>query len=124
MPSNKYLMEHEEETLRLELKTDLNVVRKQATWAGLEPGMQVADIGCGPGITTSILHELVAPNGKTVGIDFSDQRIQYAKDNYKNDGLEFVCRDIREPLEDLGEFDVIWVRFIFEYYLNGSLDMI
>jgi ubiquinone/menaquinone biosynthesis C-methylase UbiE len=124
MPSNKYLMEHEEETLRLELKTDLNVVRKQATWAGLEPGMQVADIGCGPGITTSILHELVAPNGKAVGIDFSDQRIQYAKDNYKTDGLEFVCRDIREPLEDLGEFDFIWVRFILEYYLNGSLDII
>ena len=124
MLNNKYLMEHEEETLRLELKTDLNVVRKQATWAGLKSGMRVADLGCGPGITTSILHELVSPNGEAVGIELSEQMCQYAKANYKTQGLEFLCRDIREPLEDLGEFDFIWVRFILEYYLNGSSDII
>lgn len=124
MPNNKYLMEHEEEILRLELKTDRNIVKDQAVWAGLKPGMRVADLGCGPGVTTSVLHELVSPNGETVGIDFSEQRCQYAEANYKAKGLEFVCRDIRESLEDLGKFDFIWVRFILEYYLNGGFEIV
>jgi SAM-dependent methyltransferase len=124
MPNNKYLMESEEETIRLELKTDKNIVKEQAIWAGLTPGMRVADLGCGPGLTTSILHSLASPNGETFGVDFSHERITHAESNYKTKGLEFVCRDIRESLSDLGEFDFIWVRFILEYYLKGSFEIV
>ena len=124
MPNNRYLMESEEETLRLELKTDVNVVRKQALWAGLKSGMRVADLGCGPGLTTSILHDLVSPNGETIGVDFSEERHKHAVYNYKTSGIEFICKDIREPLEALGSFDFIWVRFVLEYYLNGNFDIV
>ena len=124
MPNNRYLMESEEETLRLELKTDVNVVRKQALWAGLKSGMRVADLGCGPGLTTSILHDLVSPNGETIGVDFSEERHKHAVSNYKTSGIEFICKDIREPLEILGSFDFIWVRFVLEYYLNGNFDIV
>ena len=51
-------MEDAEEAVRLDIKTDAIVVEKQALWAGIKPGMRVADIGCGSGKTNSILLKL------------------------------------------------------------------
>jgi ubiquinone/menaquinone biosynthesis C-methylase UbiE len=68
-------MESEEESLRLDLKTDPGVVEEQARWAGAVPGMRVIDPGCGAGKTTHILHRLVQPGGEVVGIDHSQPRI-------------------------------------------------
>jgi SAM-dependent methyltransferase len=124
MSNNKYLMESDDEILRLELKTDVNIVKEQALWAGLKSGMRLADLGCGPGLTTSILHKLTIPKGESIGVDFSEQRCKYAESNYKSKGIEFVCRDIRESLEDLGKFDFIWIRFVLEYYLKDSFDIV
>ena len=118
MAINKYLMESEDEAFRLELKTDVAVVEQQAKWAGVKPGMRIADIGCGPGITTSIIHSLSQPHGKMVGVDISEPRIKYAREHYNVKGIEYVIDDIRNPLDSLGLFDLVWVRFILEYYLN------
>ena len=63
---NAYLMEHAEETSRLERKTDPSYVEAQARWCGLKPGQRVLDAGCGPGKTTSILHSLVQPGGSVL----------------------------------------------------------
>ena len=98
--------------------------RTRPIWAGLRPGMRVADLGCGPGRTTAVLHEMAQPAGETVGIDFSLARIEYAREHYSRPGLRFQCRDIREPLADLGHFDFVWVRFVLEYYQAGSFDLI
>ncbi len=97
-------MENNDEISRLELKTDSQSVIRQATWAGLKPGMKVADIGCGSGKTTSILRKMVEPGGSAVGIDGSDKRIKHACERYANKELEFACRDIFQPLDDVGEF--------------------
>jgi SAM-dependent methyltransferase len=32
--------------------------------------------------------------------------------------------DLRQPLDELGAFDFIWIRFVLEYYLEGSVDII
>lgn len=120
MTNTNYLMESGDESLRLELKTDDGKVVEQATWAGIKAGMRVADLGCGPGKTTAALHRLTQPNGETIGIDFSEERISYAENNYQGKGIAFHCRDIGQPLEDLGQFDFIWVRFVLEYYLAGA----
>ena len=124
MMKKEYLMENGKEALRLELKTDISIVEEQAKWAGIKSGMRVADIGCGPGITTSILHKLAQPKGETIGIDFSENRLEYARNNYENKNLHFINRDARKPLDDIGTFDFVWVRFLLEYYLNGSFDII
>ena len=55
MSQRSYIMESEEESIRLDLKTDPKTIKKQAIWAGLKPGMRVADLGCGPGKTTFFL---------------------------------------------------------------------
>ncbi len=82
MAQRTYLMEGKEEALRLDLKTDDKATEQQALWAGLKPGMRVADLGCGSGKTTYCLNKLVQPNGQTVGVDIAPQRIEFAKNNY------------------------------------------
>ena len=119
-----YLMESEDEALRLDVKTDAESVENQALWAGIKPGMRVADLGCGAGKTTFHLNRLVQPNGATAGVDIAEQRIEYAKSHYSDEGIEYVSGDIREPLENLGGFDFIWVRFVLEYYLMESFDIV
>jgi ubiquinone/menaquinone biosynthesis C-methylase UbiE len=119
-----YLMESDDETLRLEMKTDPSIVENQALWAGIKPGMRVADIGCGPGVTTSVLHKLNQPFGETIGFDFSENRLNYAEKNYSQDKLQFVLKDVREPIENVGLFDFVWVRFLLEYYLKNSFEIV
>ena len=102
----RYLMENNEESLRLDLKTDLKIVEEQAAWAGRRPGMRVLDVGCGIGKTTAGLYDLVQPGGTAIGIDSSEERIRYAETLRANEELQFVCRDFTLPLDDLGEFDL------------------
>jgi SAM-dependent methyltransferase len=119
-----YIMENDEEAIRLDLKTDRKNVNRQALWAGLQPGMRVADIGCGSGITTSFLHDLIQPDGEVLGIDFSETRILYAEEHYGRKGIDFICKDTHEPLSGVGEFDFIWVRFLLEYHQSRSTDIV
>ena len=124
MPDYNYLMESDEEALRLDVKTDPDVIERQALWAGLRPGMRVADIGCGSGKTTFYLNKLTQPGGQTVGIDGSDQRLDYARERHSGDNIEYVCRNISGSLEDLGTFDFIWIRFVLEYFRSDSFDIV
>jgi SAM-dependent methyltransferase len=116
-----YLMENFEEALRLELKTDPKVVRNQANWCGVKKGMNILDAGCGPGFITSILYDMVKVEGSVLGIDFSKERIQHAKNKYgQPHGIDFQLHDLRLPLSGMGPFDLIWVRFVLEYNRNAS----
>jgi SAM-dependent methyltransferase len=124
MQSKTYLMEHPEEAIRLDIKTDNRATERQALWAGISAGMRVADIGCGSGKTTSKLFELVQPGGTALGIDIAEQRVTFAREQYGAPGIEFVCRDARTPLDDLGSFDFTWVRFLLEYHRANSLDLV
>jgi len=118
-------MENLEEGVRLEIKTDPEAVRKQALWCGLKPGLRVLDVGCGPGKITSILHEMIQPDGTILGIDYSEERIHYAKQHYGHVlGIDFQVQDLMEPLDSVGLFDLIWVRFFLEYYRVESPDII
>jgi SAM-dependent methyltransferase len=116
MPQTHYIMEHGEEAHRLDLKTDLGSLQKQALWAGIRPGMRVADVGCGSGKTSHFLHTLVQPEGEVVGVDASHSRIRHAEAHYGARGTSFVCKDFCDPLQDLGRFDFVWVRFVLEYH--------
>jgi ubiquinone/menaquinone biosynthesis C-methylase UbiE len=124
MFQNEYLMENMEEITRLNLKTDCRSVADQALWAGIQTGMQVVDIGCGSGKTSKALHNLVQPHGTVVGIDGSEERIDYARKTYGKNIIKFICKDIRDDLTDLGLFDFAWVRFILEYYRKKSFDIV
>lgn len=119
-----YLMENEEESFRLDMKTEESVVKKQAIWAGLRQGMRVADVCCGSGKTTAVFHSIVGPEGTAVGIDGSTQRISFAADRYGSEGVRFVCKNIKEPLDDIGLFDFVWLRFVLEYFKSEAFDIV
>lgn len=124
LSKSKYLMEHEKEAQRLDQKTDRERLSEQALWAGLRPGMRVADIGCGSGKTTGFLHSLVQPGGSAMGVDASAERIAHAQRTQSSLGATFVCRNIYAPLEDLGTFDFIWSRFFLEYHRQESFAIV
>ncbi len=124
MSSNNYLMESADEALRLDLKTPFEPLARQTGWAGLKPGMRVLDLGCGSGKTTSFLQQLVQPGGSAVGLDGSAARVEHARSHYGSCGAEYVCRDFYQPLDDLGEFDFIWVRFVLEYHRRQSFELV
>jgi SAM-dependent methyltransferase len=122
---NDYLMDNEEESIRLDIKTDPDAVRKQARWCGIKAGLRVLDAGCGPGTTTAILHSLVAPGGSVVGADYSAERIAYASDHHGGrQGMDFFLHDLRKPIKGRGLFDVIWVRFVLEYNRQESSQIV
>lgn len=120
-----YLMEGQEETYRLEVKTMPDEVRSQALWCGVAPGLRVLDVGCGPGKTTAILHEMIQPAGTILGIDQSEERIRHAGKQYGGKpGIDFSVCNLRGALDPLGKFDLIWVRFVLEYYLAEAFDIV
>lgn len=119
-----YLMEDGDEGERLRLKTDRAVVERQARWAGIGAGMRVLDVGCGAGVTSAILGDLVSPQGSILGIDASAERIETARRNFQGPGVAFACRDFRQQMEGLGAFDFIWVRFVLEYHRSGAFDIV
>ncbi len=119
------MMENREEAIRLELKTNEEAVIEEALWCGIKPGMRVLDAGCGPGITTSILSKMVQPKGSIVGVDYGEERVKYARDHYgTDDNITFHVGDLRDTLDDIGQFDLIWVRFVLEYNRVESLDIV
>jgi len=119
-------MENDQEAFRLDIKTDPEAVREQALWCGIRPGLRILDVGCGPGKTTSILHEMVKPNGQVVGVDFSRERIRKAKEIYGGKpGINFEICDFTKPMRGgLRNFDLIWIRFVLEYHAKESSDII
>src|SRR3954452_17190021 len=52
--------------------------RRLLLQAGLNPGMHVADFGCGVGAVTRMLAEMVGPKGSVTGIDASAAQIDQA----------------------------------------------
>jgi SAM-dependent methyltransferase len=123
MQNIEYLMENDEEAYRLDIKTDTKAVERQARWAGIRPGMRVADIGYGSGKTTGVLYKIVQPGGTVVGVDGSEKRINFAEKHYASNGIVFKRKNILDPLGDLGMFDFVWVRFFLEYYRTNSFDI-
>ncbi len=124
MSDQPYFPESEHELDRLIKKTDSSAVMEQARWAGLQPGMRVLDIGCGPGVTTAALAECVEPGGRVVGVDRSAERIAFAKEEYGNGNIHFTCRNFFHDLSDFGTFDFIWIRFVLEYFLKEAPELV
>jgi ubiquinone/menaquinone biosynthesis C-methylase UbiE len=57
---------------------------------GLEPGMRVVDIGCGPGRLTLPLAEAVGPEGRVVAMDLQDGMLARVREKAGKAGLSRV----------------------------------
>jgi SAM-dependent methyltransferase len=82
--------------------------------AGLRRGMRVADFGCGVGMVTVQLAELIGPEGHIVGVDVSGAQIAQARARLNGHGanvsfVEASATDTDLPPES---FDLIYSRFL------------
>jgi SAM-dependent methyltransferase len=82
--------------------------------AGLRRGMRVADLGCGPGMVTGMLAEIVGPEGDVVGVDFSGAQIAQARER-TGDGVrnvKYVEASAVETGLPRASFDLVYCRFL------------
>ena len=81
----------------------------------LRPGMNVLDVGCGPGTITADLARRVAP-GTVVGIDRSDDVIALAAESVGDvDGLLFTTGDVYALDADDATFDIVHAHQVLQH---------
>jgi ubiquinone/menaquinone biosynthesis C-methylase UbiE len=89
--------------------------RRVLLQAGLRAGMKVADFGCGVGVVTRMLGELVGPSGSVTGIDVNGQQLTEAADWCESQGVmntSFVKADATRTGLPRGSFDLVYCRFL------------
>jgi SAM-dependent methyltransferase len=82
--------------------------------SGLRGGMRVADLGCGVGMVTALLAELVGPGGHVVGIDASGAQLTQARERLNGAGshVRFVEASATDTGLPPGSFDLVYCRFL------------
>ena len=71
----------------------------------LERGARVADIGCGHGLTTTIMAKAF-PNSEFVGLDFHAPSIEAARNHAKEQGVSNVSFETKNAKDVSGTFDL------------------
>ncbi len=81
--------------------------------AGLRRGMRVADFGCGVGMVTAKIAEVVGPEGHVVGVDASGAQLAQARARLNGSGkfTSFVEASATDTGLPPGSFDLIYSRF-------------
>jgi len=74
----------------------------------IKPGSKGIDIGCGIGYITKILSTKTGHEGKIVGLDYSEDFIEFAKKNAQQKNMEFHQGDINCLNYKRDSFDWIW----------------
>lgn len=88
---------------------------------GIHPGMACLDIGCGGGDVSLDLARLVGDDGRVVGIDRDQVKIELAREEAANafTNVEFRVADILDH-DFAGEFDLVYVRFVLTHLPDPS----
>jgi ubiquinone/menaquinone biosynthesis C-methylase UbiE len=78
------------------------------------------DLGCGPGWSTRLLHEVLRPD-RTIGLDASERYIAEARRIHRS-GLEFEVHDVvHAPFPVRGKPDVLFCRFLLTHLCSLSV---
>jgi SAM-dependent methyltransferase len=82
--------------------------------AGLGRGMCVADFGCGVGLVTALLAELVGPEGHVVGLDSSAAQLAQARERMptSSTNIRFVEASATDSDLPRASFDLVYCRFL------------
>ena len=113
------------ELARLQAQARLDIEAERAMWklAGLEPGMKVLDLGCGPGVVSCSL-AMEVPEGSVLGMDLSETLLASAEETrgalgIKN--LSFARGNVYDlPLEE-NSFDFVYARFLFQHLSDPAV---
>ncbi|MBF4624081.1 methyltransferase domain-containing protein [Clavibacter sp. VKM Ac-2872] len=116
MKSERYTHGHHESVLRVH---SARTVRNSAAYLQphLRPGLDVLDVGSGPGTITVELADIVAP-GRVVGVDMSEDVVRQAAELAASRGtgnVEFVTGSVYDlPYSD-ASFDVVHAHQVLQH---------
>jgi ubiquinone/menaquinone biosynthesis C-methylase UbiE len=82
--------------------------------AGIQRGMSVVDLGCGVGMTTQLLAELVGPTGEVIGVDYSPAQVEQARAQLPSElsNVRFVEASALDTGLRREAFDLVYCRFL------------
>ena len=92
-------------------------------WAGLSRGMTCLDLGCGGGDVTYELARLVGPEGRVIGVDYDEVKVDLARKGASERGVrnaEFRTLDVL-TWDEASRYDFIYCRFLLTH-LKDPLD--
>ncbi|MDN3293922.1 methyltransferase domain-containing protein [Streptomyces ficellus] len=84
----------------------------------LRPGLDVLDVGCGPGTITADLAALVAPGGRVTGVDASGEVLEQARAAVRERGLDnvrFAVADVHALDFPDDSFDVVHAHQVLQH---------
>ena len=113
-------MEGENETDRLQLKTEHVLVQRHLDWACLAPGQSFVDLGCGSGEVLLAAARRCRP-GRVTGIDANEERLAHVRQQAVAEGIRNIdlhaasiaARGSSGQGDDA--YDHAWARFFLEY---------
>jgi SAM-dependent methyltransferase len=91
--------------------------------AGIQPGMRVLDVGCGPGDVSFLAAELVGPQGSVVGVERDEAAVSNARQRAADRGVEnveFLVGDFREVDPGGEPFDALVGRLVLMYQADPA----
>lgn len=114
-----------EELARLKLQATIAIDLERDVWktAGLNPGMNVLDLACGPGFISCELAKAVE-NGTVTGVDINEELIftaHQAKVSEKVDNVSFSLGNVYNLDLPENSFDFVYARFLFQHLEKPQL---
>lgn len=83
-------------------------------WAGLRAGDRVLDVGCGPGVISSLIAEYVGPKGAVTGVDISEELLATGRALSRNQ-VTFTQGSVYDLGAFRGQFDFVYARLVFQH---------
>lgn len=90
----------------------------------IQPGDRVLDLGCGPGLWTQLLADVVGPGGRILGVDFDRYLLAHAgrvtRESHPKHDISFRQMDFSDIGDIDDEFDVVFFSNCFCYLPEPS----
>jgi SAM-dependent methyltransferase len=114
---HEYILDSEEEPLRLERQARLYGSDDDLRHLALRPGDRVLDAGCGPGSVTRTIARAV-PEGQATGVDREPKYVEFARRRAAEEAIENIQFEVGDllqlPFSD-ESFDVIWSKHVLQF---------
>ena len=111
-----YFMQSDEEVRRLKAQASASSSVDRLRLTGLGPGQVALDAGCGPGVITAQMLDVVGPEGRVVGLEPLPDHLAAARALLAGrPNVELRQGALPATQLPADTFDYVWSQYVFEY---------